>query len=289
MEISDIPAFSSVYPGESVRSWLDATRILIGLSEAEWWAWCLCDSVEPERPLHKRAWTDLPSGLGHALDIPVDFRVAPGWRDICCPLCVTEARSGTTRHPVLAAWLDVRTICCAEHGFLLCHRAVSRRVDVSEEPELSRWNGWLQEWRSDEKLDLLDRRLRRDLALAAARNWAHYPGPIASVSYSWTLAEKGWVGTGRGHLYPPGRPSRVGMLAPIDRLSALYAAWRAWLALRMGEEVATPDWPIEAWIWLEKRWRLRGYGTFSDKITGVAAALSRKHLEVRSAPSPRLD
>ncbi len=289
MEILEIPVFSSVHPGESVRSWLDATRILLGISEADWWAWCVCDPAEPERPLYKREWTDLPSGLGRALDVPVDFRIAPEWRDICCPLCVEKTKSGVLRHPVLAAWLDVRTICCEEHDLLLYHRALSIKVDISEDPELLRWCGWLKEWRTDEKLDLLDLRLRRDLALAAARNWGCISGPIASVGSSWVLAEKGWVRTGRGRLYPPGRPSRIGMLAPIDRLSALYAAWRAWLALRTETGVKIPDWPIEAWVWLERRWRSRRCENLSAKMTNIACVSSRKHFEVRAAPLQPFD
>lgn len=273
MEIRDLPVFAEVYPGECVHSWLDATRLRLGMKHADWWAWCSCDPSEPERPSHKKAWTGLPAGLGRIDDVPVDWRIAPEWRGVCCPLCVTESTPGI-RHPVLVDWLDVRTLCCEQHGLLLCPRGPSERINVTTDSELVAWCDWLRQWREDGKLEVHDRLLRRDLALAAARNWNPSWGPIASVEYGWVLKQRGWLGEWRTLQYRPGGPGRVGGLGHADRMSALYAAWQAWLALREGLAVALPKWPIEAWLWLEPRWRLRGYRQVAAQIFGIAQSLS---------------
>lgn len=31
MEISDLPVWAAVFPGESIQSWLEATRVRLGL------------------------------------------------------------------------------------------------------------------------------------------------------------------------------------------------------------------------------------------------------------------
>lgn len=277
MEISNLPVWADVFPGESIRSWLDATRVRLGLAEEEWWTWCGIDPAEPERLAHKKCWSGLPPGLGHISDIPVDLRVAPAWREIYCPNCALEGLSGI-RHPVLAKWLDVRSISCDEHRVLLCYRSPSRCVNISDDPELEAWDQWLREWRDDQSLYLVERRFRRDLLLAASRNWSPSSAMIASVGCNWLLTEKGWLARSLpSNLHPPNGPSRVGALGPADRMSALFSAWRAWIAMREGMPTALPRWPLEAWQWLEARWRTRVHYECGTQLAEIASALERLH------------
>lgn len=106
MEISDLPVWAEVFPGESIHSWLEATRVRLGLDDGDWWTWCSLDRAEPERPADKKSWKSLPAGLGQIAEMPVDLRIAPAWREIYCPRCVINGPAGI-RHPVLTKWLDV--------------------------------------------------------------------------------------------------------------------------------------------------------------------------------------
>lgn len=276
MEISDLPVWADVFPGESVRSWLDATRVRLGLVQEDWWTWCGIDPTEPERPAHKKCWSGLPPALGQISDIPVDLRIAPVWREIYCPHCVVEHKAGI-RHPVLTKWLDVRSISCDEHRLLLSYRSLSRCVNILDDPELEAWDRWLREWRDDRNLDVLEHRFRRDLLLAASRNWSPSWALIAGVGSNWLLTEKGWLARSLpSNLHPPNGPSRVGTLGPSDRMSALFSAWRAWIAMREGVPAALPRWPLEAWQWLEARWRTRVHYECGMQFAGIASALARR-------------
>lgn len=277
MEISDLPVWAEVFPGESIQSWLEATRVRLGLEAHDWWAWCALDRAEPERRADRRGWTRLPAGLGQIADIPIDLRIAPAWREIYCPRCVVNGPMGF-RHPVLAKWLDVRSICCDEHLLLLNYRSTSQCIDVGSDSELLAWHYWLREWRDDDSLVVTEHLFRRDLLLAATRNWSPGWGPIAGVGSNWVLTEKGWLGAGLpNHPQPPGRPGRAGELGPADRMSALYSAWQAWMAIREGVPAGLPRWPLDAWQWLEGRWRKRSYFEVGAQLGGIAKSLGRRH------------
>ncbi len=284
MDITDLPVFASVYPGESVRSWLDATRSCLGLGEEDWWDWCSCDPDEPERPLGRRAWRGLPPGLGSVEVIPVDFRIGPRLRVLRCTSCKVMEPWGE-RSPVAAAWLDVRTICCEEHGLLLGDSSPWAQVSIHEYDELLRWHLWLKEWRVDGCISQIERHFRRDLLLAGARNWGPGRGPIASAEADWDLRQRGWLKGPPGRRHEPGGPCRVGSLERADRLSALFAAWRAWLAIRGELAAALPHWPLSAWVWLERRWRNRGRCEYGKQLSGVVGTLSRRREASRRHPS----
>lgn len=276
MDIQDLPVFAHVYPGETVRSWLDATRRCLGLSEDEWWDWCACDPDEPERPLGRRAWRGLPSELGSIDSVPVDFRIAPGARVLQCPSCAVWERWGQ-RFPVVAMWLDVRSVCCEEHGLLLGGGSPRARVSIHEDPELMLWHLWLNEWRVDGSISQIEKHFRRDLVLAGARNWGPGRGPIASAEVDWELRQRGWLDGPPGRHHEPGGPGRIGSLHRADRLSALFGAWRAWLAMQGQLAGALPHWPLSAWVWLERRWRDRGGCGYGKQLSGVVDTLSRRH------------
>ncbi len=274
MEISDLPVWAEVFPGESIHSWLEATRVRLGLDDGDWWTWCALDRAEPERPAAKKSWKSLPAGLGQIAEIPVDLRIAPAWREIYCPRCVINGPTGI-RHPVLTKWLDVRSICCDEHLLLLSYRSTSKFIDVSSDSELLAWYSWLREWRDDSSLAVTEHRFRRDLLLAATRNWSPTSGLIAGVGSGWLLAERGWLGSGMpSSLQQPGCPSRAGMLSQGDRMSALFSAWQAWIALREGASSALPKWPREAWYWLEARWHKRRSHECGARIAVIAKSLA---------------
>lgn len=279
MEISDLPVWAEVFPGESVQSWLEATRVSLGLDAHDWWAWCALDPTETERQAGKKIWTWLPEGLGQVTKVPIDLRIAPAWREIYCPRCVVNAPVGL-RHPVLAKWLDVRSICCDEHMLLLNYRSTSKCIDVGSDPELLAWYYWLREWRDDGSLAVAERRFRRDLLLAATRNWSPTSGLIAGVGSKWLLTEKGWLVPGMpSRLQQPGCPGRAGMLSPGDRMSALFSAWQAWMAIGEGMSLALPKWPREAWHWLDARWRTRLPYERGALIADIAASLPpREHV-----------
>lgn len=64
MRIEDLPAAAEPCMGESVYSWLDATRLQLGLEEAEWRQWCEFEAKEPERRIGGAEWGRLPPELG---------------------------------------------------------------------------------------------------------------------------------------------------------------------------------------------------------------------------------
>lgn len=276
MEISDLPVWAEVFPGESIQSWLEGTRVRLGLEADDWWGWCALDRAEPERQADRKAWTRLPAGLGQVTDVPIDLRIAPAWREIYCPRCVVNAPAGF-RHPVLTKWLDVRSICCDEHLLLLNYRSTSQCIDVGSDSELLAWHYWLREWRDDGSLAVTEHRFRRDLLLAASRNWSPNSGLIAGVGSKWLLMERGWLGPGvPSRLQQPGCPGRAGMLSQGDRMSALFSAWQAWIAMREGAASALPKWPREAWHWLEGRWHGRRSHECGAQIAGIVESLGRR-------------
>lgn len=163
---------------------------------------------------------------------------------------------------------------------LLNYRSTSKCIDVRSDPELLAWHHWLREWRDDGSLAVVEHRFRRDLLLAATRNWSPTSGLIAGVGSKWLLTEKGWLGPGMpSRLQKPGCPGRAGMLSPGDRMSALFSAWQAWVAMREGASSALPKWPREAWHWLDARWRKRRPHEGGSQIAEIAASLApRKHM-----------
>ncbi len=269
MRIEDLPAAAEPCMGESVYSWLDATRLQLGLAEAEWREWCRFEAKEPERKMGGAEWGILPNELGRIERIPASWRIAAEWRSLGCAMCTAPTPSGA-RHPVLVDWLDVRAVACARHRLLLSY-APSRdamRLDSNEEL-LALWQ-WLEEWR-DGRVTGQDARLRRDLLLASARNWGPGFGGIASAELAWSIEGAGWALPKAHRTYQPLGPARVGSLAPSDRAAALLGAYRAWTALAATSAKNLPRWPLGAWEWLGRRWR-HVDGRMEAMLAGIVIA-----------------
>lgn len=272
MNVDDLPRVASVFPGESICSWLEGTRCRLGLPEQEWWQWCECSLAEPERKANNRNWGRLPEGLGDISEIPAAWRLGVSWRRLACPDCrVIEAEG--ERYPVLVDWLDARAFACREHRRILCYFREMDSIEISANDDLTALFNWIEDWRN-ERIEIREGQLRRDLVIASGRNWAHGFDGVASVGLAWTLEAMGWQLPKMHRSYPSRGPSRFGQLAPRDRSAALFGAYRAWRALMLEDASSLPDWPISAWSWLEHRWSRRDYCRISSKIAGVRLALS---------------
>lgn len=253
MQIEDLPNAAVPFPDESIFSWLEATRIKLGLASPEWRQWCGFSPVEPERRSDGSPWGRLPSELGQISRIPVAWRISGEWRKIACAHC--SVLEGTeTRHPVLVDWLDARTIACNKHRLLLTTLPAETPVPVTITEEVQDLYEWLEQWRQG-LIEVQDARLRRNLVLAAGRNWLPHAANIASAELAWTISGVGWRLPASQSSYQPQQPSRVGTLSPMDRAAALLGAYRTWSALVHGTPEALPQWPQAAWTWLERRLR----------------------------------
>lgn len=253
MKVDDLPAIARPYPGESIVSWLHATRRVLKLPEFEWWAWCGCCPSEPERKATGEEWGRLPEELGRIEQIPAAWRVAGAWRELACPCCRVSDEAGD-RYPVLVDWLDVRSIACREHQLLLSQYVPRAALPVSSQPELQALFEWLEQWRNGD-LERADARLRRDLVIASGRNWDPSWGGIASSELTWVIEGMGWQLPRSRRAYPPFGPVRIGELPLVDRAAALLGAYRAWQVLNGADSPNLPDWPNQAWAWLGRRAR----------------------------------
>ena len=269
MRIEDLPAAAEPCMGESVYSWLDATRLQLGLEEAEWRQWCEFEAKEPERRIGGAEWGRLPPELGRIERVPSSWRIAAEWRSIGCAMCTAPTQTGV-RYPVQVDWLDARAIACSRHRLLLSYAPYrdSMPLDANEEL-LSLWQ-WLEDWRHGQ-VNGQDARLRRDLVLASARNWGPGFGGIASAELAWSIEGAGWALPKPHRTYQPLGPARVGRLAPNDRAAALLGAYRAWTALAAASAQNLPKWPFAAWEWLARRWR-HGDRRLEAMLAGIVIA-----------------
>lgn len=257
MNIHDLPIWATAYPGESRWSWLEATRVRMGLPEREWQRWADCCNSEPERSSSSLNWVGSPSELGDITHVAPSWRVSPPWRRIYCPNCRLMER-GSARYPVLIEWLDVRAIVCERHDLLLCHMALHEPRTPTFDAEIEKLSGWLSEWRYEVPVSSQDSYFRRDLLIASGRNWSSRMGDIASIELAWVLHSKGWLLATAPGLQPAGWPARIGMLCPVLRVAALLGAFRAWNAMNGENLQHLPRWPTEAWGWLLQRSQRRG-------------------------------
>lgn len=270
MRIGDLPIRPAASDGESVRSWLNRVRLELGLEESEWWLWCGLSASETERRADGQQWQDLPPGIGSISRIPPFWRIDPEWRDVVCPCCFIEGRAGA-RYPTLVSWLDVRVIACSEHRLLLYHRANIAKISIDLERDLQDLDQWLEEWRMG-KCSRMGARLRRDLVMAAGRNWSSHYDVVACAELAWELAQLGLPLSSRTRRYQAGRPSRVGQMIPGERLAALISAFRAWDALNGRNFDRLPRWPLLAWAWLNQRWGDRAHEN-SGRIRGIVRSM----------------
>lgn len=258
------------YPDESIYSWLEATREMLRLGSSEWRQWCRFSAEEPERRIGGAIWGTVPPELGCIDRIPVSWRIGPEWRGMGCPHC-SVATQGGLRYPVVTDWLDVRTIACSQHRLLLSYQPTEEAMSIDANQEIFALWDWLEMWRHG-CLERQDGKLRRDLVLAAARNWAPEFGGIASVELAWSIEGTGWRLPKPQRQYRPLGPTRVGSLGPMDRAAALLGAYRAWRALTDPSALTLPVWPGPAWLWLARRWRSYGDGQIGAVLAGIVMA-----------------
>jgi hypothetical protein len=270
MRIEDLPAAATPCVGESIYSWLEATRVQLGVGAPEWRQWCGFSREEPERRTSGEGWGDLPTELGRIERIPASWRIAAEWRGIGCSECAV-ATSRNPRYPVLVDWLDARTVACAQHRLLLSYQPAEDAMPVDSNAELLAMWRWLEQWRL-ESLARQDAKLRRDLVLASGRNWGPGFGAIASAELAWVIEGSGWRLPKPQRQYRPLGPARIGSLSPIDRAASLLGAYRAWMALSDPSTQSLPAWPTPAWDWLARRWCRGGDECLGAMLTGVAVA-----------------
>jgi hypothetical protein len=273
LRIEDLPTAADPYPGESIYSWLEATRVKLKLEERDWKQWCGFSAEEPERRSDGTEWGSLPLELGRIERIPASWRVGAKWRRMSCTRCFLPI-AGARRYPVLIDWLDARAIACGKHRLLLGYKPDEEAMSVDANEDLLALWAWLEQWRHG-KIEGRDAALRRDLVLASGRNWSTRSDDIASAELAWSIEGIGWSLPRYRANYRPLGPPRVGGLAPMDRAAALLGAYRAWMALGDPPAPTLPSWPTPAWEWLARRWSSRRDRRLGPMLAGILAAVPR--------------
>jgi len=270
LRTEDLPVAATPYPGESIYSWLDATRKMLRLGVSEWSQWCAFSDEEPERRVGGQDWGALPPELDRIEGIPASWRIRADWRAMACSECFVRTAGGR-RYPVLVSWLDARAIACVQHRLLLTYQPATEATPVDANGEILALWEWLERWRAGH-LAGRDAKLCRDLVLASGRNWGIGFGGIASMHLVWSIEGAGWRMPEPQRRYQPLGPGGVGDLGPADRASALLGAYRAWKALNDPVASPLPSWPPQAWEWLARRWRSGCDERLGAMLAGIAAA-----------------
>ncbi len=278
--MADLPRWATPGVRESRASWLLATKSKLPISTRAWTRWLDADPNEPERPRRQR-WTDFPDALGQVRAVPVSWRLAPEWRQVFCPECRVVEDDGV-RWPVRIDWLDARRLRCSDHCRLLVYqhpRLVLNHADSLETPRMrhvAELCDWLDDWVSLESycaaaLPPEECLWRRDLLVLVMRNWGvqtdYGPSIFESCDTSWAP----WYESARPIRFPPGRPTRIGLMPPGQRVSALWGAYLTWCALEgQGSPIEIPD---AGWHWMMGRWENRAPHHRIDQMVRARSAL----------------
>lgn len=272
MNFDRLPWVAQPVVGESRASWMRATRCQLGVSPDEWSRLVGADSNEPERERSGRwtRWQGLPAALGHVATVPRQWRLASCWRSLHCPQCVI--RQGARRWPMYVEWLDARCIWCLRHRRLL--DAGFHPVGSGSNPLGTTLEGlchWLDSWRSMERSNghELESCWRRDLVLAAMRNWSCATDHYGAIDVSDDLRSAGIQLQECAEIHPPDLPVRIGQLCPQARLATLLKAYRRWAALDGAEAYAATPMTFREWNWLGRRWCTRATSARLSRLRGL--------------------
>lgn len=283
MDFAALPRWAKSSRGESRGSWLAATGRLQRMDRHDWLAWVQPSADEPERPRRGAEWVNLPNQLGNAFAIPPMWRLHPEHRLVFCPRCYVEDPEGVGRWVTRADWLDSRRLSCARHAMPLVYRPPPQPPDLGyalcmDQPEIQRLVAWLHEWcRWDGACGPWRRESlwRRDLVHLAVCNWHRHNEHPAAALAAWELHLWGWDYPKRSTAFPPGEPTRLGMLPPAERVGALLMAYRCWIALRCTGQVEVPiRLPTAAWEWFFRRWGTRALPADRAHLSEVATQCS---------------
>lgn len=278
--MGDLPRWAIPGVGETRASWLTATKAKLPIGSRAWARWLDADPNEPERP-RAQQWTGFPDALGQVRTIPVGWRVAPQWRQVFCPECRIVEDDGV-RWPVRVAWLDARRLHCSDHDRLLVYKhppLVLNHAGPLHEPRLQHVMelcGWLDDWISLESygaraLPSRECLWRRDLLVLVTRNWGVQTDYGPSIFESCDTPWAPWYESARSIRYPPGRPTRIGLLPPGQRVSALWGAYLTWCALEgQGPPIEIPE---AGWRWMIERWAGRASHHRIDQMQRTLSSL----------------
>lgn len=257
MNFALLPRWATPVPGESRASWLAATGRVQPIPQRDWADWVRAAPDEPERPFVSGApWIGLPPELGDLRTIAPAWRLTPQQRQVFCAQCHVDS-DGVRRWAVRVPWLDARRLSCDVHGTWLRYREPADTAsNFVLDSELVGLLSWLECWMA-EAADMPESLWRRDLVSLVMRNWGAQAGYGPAVAMEWELLTR-IAGVQRWQRQePPGRPSRIGHLAPLARMAVLLAAYRCWRVLEGDMDTRLVPVPAAGWTWFVRRWRSR--------------------------------
>ena len=281
MDLSCLPLFAQPIPGESVASWLEATRLRMGISPEEWVL--LVGYLSEEESPAIGEWIGLPPELGDVRSIRRRWRSTLEHRGLICPACIEASAAG--RPFTLAQWADAGQFWCHAHQTVLLpgERFSFERMRLAPrlllQQELVPLSKWVAQWmRGAGDMPLIERAWRAALVRACAINWLQSSGPNAGAIAFWELSERGLL---FGELTPDlsglMQPS-FRQLPPGNRVGVLLAAFRLWQVLQPSggaEMPRTPELSVEGWRWLEARPSCRSDQQRHDLVQGMADRLGK--------------
>lgn len=274
MDLDALPLHARACPGESLSSWLDATRQALQLTQAEW------QSMGAAGLDDTAALQGAPSGLGRVSAVPRRWRLHPNERWVTCPQCLRPGGIGP--RPTLTEWVDARRFWCRQHGLLLHpsdwrDREGGPATELDSELELA--SRWIDTWIGWEREAAATR--QRDSRAA----WAHDLLRICTANLSpmaesapaevmaWELEQRlGVIGGAQKQRVMSASMPLLGQLPFRIRLGALLGAYRLWLVT---EERACgqplPSLTLAGWAWLLSRRSCRA----QERRTSLAAQMQR--------------
>lgn len=259
-DMTTLPLWAEPVPGESRESWISATFAKLPIDARMWTKWLRPDSSEPERPASGE-WVGFPEALADIRSVPPTWRLAARWRRVRCPACSVGGPQDT-RWPTLVEWLDARRIYCRSHGRLLIY---GRPQDFLDHPDpllegvkqAEKLCEWLDDWiaiegRSSPSLQAMECLWRRDLVTLVMRNWGVLPDYGGCISAPCDVPFAPWRTATHNIRFATNAPTRVGLMPPNQRVSALWCAYLCWCSI--GGEGAPPVVAPDGWRWLARRW-----------------------------------
>lgn len=282
MDLSCLPLFAQPVPGESVASWLEATRVRMGMSPEEWLQ-IVGYLSEAESPGTGGEWIGLPSELGDVRSVRRRWRSTPKHRGLICLACIEASAVG--RLFTLAQWADSRQFWCRTHltvllpGERFSFGRLRQAPRLLLQQELVPLSEWVAQWmQGGADVPLTECAWRADLVRACAVNWLQSAGPNAGAIAFWELTERRLLFGELGHNLSGLVQPAFRQLPPGNRVGVLLAAYRLWHVLQPPSEADKPPMPqlsAGGWRWLAARSSCRSDEHRYNTVQGIAGRFGK--------------
>lgn len=260
MDLSCLPLFAKPVPGESVASWLEATRVRMDMSPEEWLQ-IVGYLSEAESPGIGGEWIGLPPELGDVRSVRRRWRSTQEHRGLICLACIEASAVG--RPFTLARWADARQFWCRTHRAVLLpgerfgFERLRQAPRLLLQQELVPLSEWVAQWmQGGAGVPPTECAWRADLVRACAVNWLPSSGPNAGASAYWELSEHRLMFGELSHNLSGLVQPAFRQLPPGNRVGVLLAAFRLWQILQTPARADMPRMPeltAEGWRWLSAR------------------------------------